>query len=196
MRELDKIDDISQDTNLYKEVIVNKPEKLKPVSTQMEQWSILSNTVNYIEHDKLPQNFHSLGISMINFCKNNLGIADKNVIEVEFGSTPDVLREEYLDIYEGIHSEIVNTARFDDNSDLSTTYLGRSDKSKNDKLKVEESFPISEHGYATGKLLDRTECQLLLDTGASKLFMSKSFYMHCKSLHTLPNLLPRYKEFR
>ena len=37
-----------------------------------------------------------------------------------------------------------------------------------------------------GKLLDRTECQLLLHTGASKSFMSKSFYMHCKSLHSLP----------
>ena len=29
------------------------------------------------------------------------------------------------------------------------------------------------------------KCQLLLDTGASKSFMSKSFYMCCKSLHTL-----------
>ena len=30
------------------------------------------------------------------------------------------------------------------------------------------------------------KCQLLLDTGASKSFMSKSFYMCSKSLHTLP----------
>ena len=30
------------------------------------------------------------------------------------------------------------------------------------------------------------ECHLLLDPGASKSFMSKLFYMHCKSLHTLP----------
>ena len=36
------------------------------------------------------------------------------------------------------------------------------------------------------KLLDGTECQLLLDTGASKSFMSKSYYIHCKSLHSLP----------
>ena len=51
---------------------------------------------------------------------------------------------------------------------LSTTYLGKSDRSKNDKIKVEESFPISEQGCTLGKLLDRTECQILLDTGASK----------------------------
>ena len=80
----------------------------------------------------------------------------------------------------------MNTARFDEYSDLSTTYLGRSDRSKSDKHKAEESFSISDHGYASRKLLDGTECQLLLDTGASKFFMSKSFYIHCKSLHTLP----------
>ena len=66
------------------------------------------------------------------------------------------------------------------------TYLGRSDKTRYDKLKAEELFPISEHRYKSGKLLDGTECQLLLDTGASKSFMSKSFYMQCKSLHSLP----------
>ena len=51
---------------------------------------------------------------------------------------------------------------------------------------MEESFPISEQGYAMGELLDGTECQVLLDTGTSKSFMSKSHYLHCKSLHSLP----------
>ena len=46
-----------------------------------------------------------------------------------------------------------------------------------DKLKAEKSFPISENGYTLGRLLDGTKCQLLLDTSASKSFMSKSFYM-------------------
>ena len=46
-----------------------------------------------------------------------------------------------------------------------------------DKLKAEESFPISENDYTLGRLLDGTKCQLLLDTGTSKSFMSKPFYM-------------------
>ena len=37
-----------------------------------------------------------------------------------------------------------------------------------------------------GKLLDGTECQVLLNTGASKPFMSKLHYLSCKSLHYLP----------
>ena len=41
------------------------------------------------------------------------------------------------------------------------------------------------------KLLDQTECQVLLDTGASKSFMSKSHFLHCKSLYSLPKLTSR-----
>ena len=32
-----------------------------------------------------------------------------------------------------------------------------------------------------GKLLNGEECQILLDTGASKLYMLKSYYLRCKS---------------
>ena len=91
-----------------------------------------------------------------------------------------------MDMYGGIQSEIVSVTRFNENSDLSITYLGRVDKERKDKLRAEELFPISEHGYTSSKLLDGTESQLLLDTGANKSFMSKSFYMQYKSLHSLP----------
>ena len=94
-------------------------------------------------------------------------------------------------MYEGIQSEILSTTRFDENSDLCTTYLGRLDMIKNSKVKAEESFPISEQGYTMGKLLYGTEYQLLLDTGASKSFMSKSHYLCCKSLHSLPKFSTR-----
>ena len=47
-RQLNTIDDTSRDTNPYKELIVNNAEKIEPLLTQMEQWSILSNTLIYI----------------------------------------------------------------------------------------------------------------------------------------------------
>ena len=61
---------------------------------------------------------------------------------------------------------------------------------------MEESFPISEQGYTLGKLLDRTECQLLLNTGARKSFMAKTFYMHCKSLHSLPKFASKIQRIQ
>ena len=146
--------------------------------TVMKQWSILSNILNYIQHDRYHTVSHTLNIKTVNKHRNKSEEKEeKEPVELDFGSMPLTLHEEYLDVYEGIQSEIVNTTRFNENSDLSMTYLGRSHRTRNDKLKSEESFPILEHGYTSGKLLDGTECQLLLDAGASKLFMSKSFYM-------------------
>ena len=57
---------------------------------------------------------------------------------------------------------------------------------RNQIIKAEEKFPSSGQVYTNGKLLANTECSILIDTGASKSFMSKSYYMRCKSLHTLP----------
>ena len=54
------------------------------------------------------------------------------------------------------------------------------------KIKEEEIFPISEQGHMVHKLLNDTECQILLDTGASKSFIPKSYYLRCKYLHSLP----------
>ena len=79
----------------------------------------------------------------------------------------------------------MSSSRFDENSDISTTYLGKIEhRESQDKLKAEESFPISENGYTLGRLLDGMKCQLLMDTGTSKSFMSKSFYMHAVNHYT------------
>ena len=81
---------------------------------------------------------------------------------------------------------MLSTTKFDENSDLSTTYLGRINMTRLYKIKAEERFPISEQGYTVGKLLDGTDCQILIDTGISKLFMSKIHYLRCELLHSLP----------
>ena len=65
------------------------------------------------------------------------------------------------------------TNKFDENFDLSTTYLGKVDMKREDIMKAEESFPISEQGFVIGKVLKGEECQILLDTGASKSYMFK-----------------------
>ena len=48
-KQLGRIDDTNGETNPYKELIVNNAEKIKPLLSQMEQWSILSNTLNYLK---------------------------------------------------------------------------------------------------------------------------------------------------
>ena len=87
---------------------------------------MLSNIVNYIWYDKHPKNFHNLNIRAVKKekCKrkSNVENEERQMLELYFGDTPQKLKD-YLDVYEGIQSEILNTARFDQSSDLSTTYL-------------------------------------------------------------------------
>ena len=81
---------------------------------------------------------------------------------------------------------MVYASKFDENADLSMTYLGQTNMTRNTRIKVEERFPITGQGFASGKLLDGMECQTLLDTGATKSYMSKSYYLQCKTLHAFP----------
>ena len=97
----------------------------------------------------------------------------------------DRIRDIYLDRYDGVQAEISQVTSFDESTDLSTTYLGKTDMKRDYVIKAKEKFPISGHGYTSGKLMDKTECTILIDTGASKSYMSKSYYMRCKSLHAL-----------
>ena len=135
--QLNRIDDTNGKINPYQELIVNNAERVDPLMTQMEQWSILSNTLNYVQHDRYYTSNHTLDIKMVNKYKNKLDTRkEEESVELDFGSTLLKVCEEYLDVYDGIQSEIVNTSRFNENSDLSMTYLGRPDKARNDKLKA------------------------------------------------------------
>ena len=80
---------------------------------------------------------------------------------------------------------MVYANKFNENSDLSTTYLGQIKMMRDAKIKAEERFPITGQGFASGKLLDGTECKILLETGATKSYMSKSYSLQCKTLHAL-----------
>ena len=115
-----------------------------------------------------------------------MGKKEGQRINIDFGESPEVLKGKYMNVYEDAYAEVVTTNRFDENVDLSTTYLGKIDMKREDIMKAEESFPISEQGFVIGKVLNGEECQILLDTGASKSYMSKSYYLWCKALHDLP----------
>ena len=58
-QELNRLEDTSRDINPYRELIVNTAEKAETVLLQMEQWSILSNMVNYIQYDRHLKNFYN-----------------------------------------------------------------------------------------------------------------------------------------
>ena len=118
----------------------------------MEQWSILSNISYYVQYDRNSRHNYNLELKALEQ-KNHRKIYDRlkeeerQVIELDFGDTSNKLKKEYLDMYDGVRSEVLCTTKFDGNSDFSATYLCRIDMTRFDQIKVEDRFPISEQGY-------------------------------------------------
>ena len=90
--QLNKIDDMSGETNPYRELIVNNAGKIEPLMTQMEQWSILSNILNYIQHDRHHMINHNLSKNAVNKQKNDLDTKEeREITELDFGITSKIL---------------------------------------------------------------------------------------------------------
>ena len=72
--------------------------------------SLTTKPLDYQQHKRL---YHSL--------KRDKGLT----VDIEFEG--DKMKEEYFYRYDGIYTEISQATRFDESTDLSTTYLGRID---------------------------------------------------------------------
>ena len=208
LRKLDRLDVqntlkqamLTGDSNPYEKALLRGKNLKEKVNSQIEQWSILSDNIVYVKsEDKNIMN--SIDIKPIDYREHKRMYRKMNKeggerIDMDFGESPEVMKNRYMDIYDKVYAEVVTTSRFDENMDLSMTYLGRANMQREEMLKAEESFPISEQGFVKGKLKSGEECQILLDTGASKSYMSKSYYLRCKSLHNLPKFASRMQRIQ
>ena len=181
--------------NVYQKTLISgienkvKQSDQKKSPAQMKEWSILSDHVKYAMFH-WSETFNNLNIDQLNYRQDKdlyRELQDKELVntDINFGSSPDRLKAEYLDVYKGIYAKIVSSDRFDKDTDLSTMYLGQVNMTLEKEVKAEEHFPITACGYTKGKLLDGTGSDILVDTGVSKSYMSKSYFMRCKSLHSL-----------
>ena len=162
-----------EEINLYEKVLVSDINTLDKNKSQMEQWSILSDNIVYVRlvgYDVMS----GVDIKMVDYCDHRkmykkMGKEQGQMMSTDFGESPDVLKVKYMDVYEDVFVEVVTTKTFDENVNLSTTYLGKIDMKRENTMKAEESFPMSEQGFIIGKVLNGEECQILLDPGVSKL---------------------------
>ena len=65
-KQLNRMDERNGEINPYRDLIVNNTEKRELPMTQMEQWSILSNVLNYAQHSKFNSMNHTLNVRPVN----------------------------------------------------------------------------------------------------------------------------------
>ena len=184
-----KVTELTEDENMYQKGIVADIDKMK-TPKPMESWSILSDHVKYVQHDE-SDILHSVNFDSLNYPVNEdiyKDLKEQEMLEtsIDDSGVSEKLKSDYLDVYDGLYAKVISTNRFDEETDLNTTYLGQVDMSRKTEVKAEESFAMNAAGHSRGELLDGTELEILIDTGMSKSYMSKSYYMQCQNLLPLP----------
>ena len=190
----------TNDVNQYEKALLSDRNMKRGSNSQIEQWSILSDNIVYVRSEDRDI-MNGIDLKQIDYREHKriyrkMGKEGGERLDIDFGESPQNMKSRYMDVYDDIYAEVITTSRFDENVDLSMTYLGRIDMKREEVMKAEESFPISEQGFVMGKLMNGKECQILLDTGASKLYMSKSYYLRCNSLHNLPNFASKMQRIQ
>ena len=134
-----------QNDNPYKRVVLNNVYKEPDKSPEMKSWSIFSDNVRYVQHDQMTS--QNLNIDTLDYRDHKdlylkLKEEEQETLDIDFGLYPDVTKSRYLDVYEGIYAEMVYANKFNENSDLSTMYLGQTKMTRDTKIKAEKYFPL------------------------------------------------------
>ena len=131
----------NQDDDPYKKVVLNKAFREEDKSPEMRNCSIFNDNIRYIQHEqKTP---HKLNIDTLDYRHHKdlyfkLKGEERETWDIDFGIYPDVLKSKYLDMYESVYTEMVYANKFNENSDLSTTYLGWTKMKRDTKIRAEE----------------------------------------------------------
>ena len=86
---------------------------------QVEFWSILNDNIKYVQYNE--RTAHFLDVKTLDYRQhkrlyNKLKGEEGQTLDIDFGDNPDMLKTNYLDMYEGVHADMVYSNRFDENS--------------------------------------------------------------------------------
>ena len=150
---------------------------------QMGLWSIMFDRPSYTIH---LQPTGVSGSSCMDFCVDRLNRqAPSDRVETKL-TFKGIEFTDYLINQPDIIADLNINRSYDDLLDMSTTYLDANLVQKMDVFNADPFFPITLDCCADGELLGGRILDILLDTGASKSYMSTAYYMHHPHLHHFP----------
>ena len=153
----------------------------------MDSWSVFTDRLRYTA-PAAPAPGHDIqGQGCLDFSAGRVNRLDQardvGMAPLDFKS---LQASEYMDRYNDITIELNVNIDYDDAVDVTTTYLGREAVNITDIFQPEQDFPIYSNCHARGQFAGGGMIDILLDTGASKSYMSKGFYMRHPHLHRYP----------
>ena len=105
-------------------MLVSDINTMNKNKSQMEQRFILSDNIIYVRSVS-NDDMNGIDIKMVDYRDHRrmyrrMGKEGVERMDINFGESPNVLKDKYMDVYEDIFAEVVTTNRFDENVDLST----------------------------------------------------------------------------
>ena len=150
----------------------------------MAEWSVIGTQMHYVQHPHVQEGL------LLNQCEEKIEsqivgkMENPNLLSLEGESKQ--IKDVFTDRFDGVVHYLHATEKFIDSRDISTTYLGVDNLSLRDYHVAECSFPIYSNSHTWGQLVGGSPIDMLIDSGASKCYMSKTFYDKNPSLHKLP----------
>ena len=108
--------------------ILNKTSRNDTTIEQMINWSILSDLIKYIDESSCSDMIPSFIVKPLDYRKHKrlyISLKTDKDLTSNVIFEGDKVRDVYFDKYDGIYAEISQATRFDESTDLSTTYLGK-----------------------------------------------------------------------
>ena len=179
--ELDQLTPTNKDVNPYHASLHTRvdTELFHEPMLEMDEcdlnWSILSTHVDYTTHKDLDSPYKSMNTSNL---YEKLGDDD-----ILVGGLTEISDERF----EEVSCCLKTSSYYDDTNDVSTTYLGTYlDGNKPRAFNFENHIPMNGRGIARANLMDQTPLKVFFDSGATRSYLSHTFYKETKALHNLP----------
>ena len=160
------------------------PQSKTQNTHKMAEWSVIGTQMHYVQHPHVQEGL------LLNQCEEKIEsqimgkMESPNLLSLEGESKQ--IKDVFTDRFDGVVHYLHATEKFIDSRDISTTYLGVDNLSLRDYHVAECSFPIYSNSHTWGQLVGGSPIDMLIDSGASKCYMSKTFYDRNPSLHKLP----------
>ena len=134
----------TNDVNQYEKALLSGRNMKRGSNSQIKQWSILSDNIVYVRSEDRDI-MNDIDIKPIDYREHKriyrkMGKERGEKLEMDFGESLEIMKSRYVDVYDDVYAEIVTTSRFDENVDLSTTYLGRIDMKREEVKKLRKVF--------------------------------------------------------
>ena len=175
--------------SLYKlrlQTHLHDPEPVEPQGPP--SWSILSEVVSY--SPTLCTDLHVEAVQ-----HNQVDGPDITDLPsgMESGPPPanSTTNELHFCPYKGVRAELSTAAGQNELADISTTFIGLiKDDNDDSSYQPEQSFRFDVRSCTQGSLPNGEKFKILIDTGASRSYLSYTFYLECEYLKALPKHKP------